>query len=153
MNLAAAAGELSAPRPDLSFARVEDDSELALRDLDDTTVVLNFWATWCIACVAEMPELEALHQRLGQRVRFFGVSLDEGRPTEAVRTFLAERGVTYEQLWGDVAQQQPFVSLANAPPGTIPVTAVIHQGTIRDVRVGKVDGEELGAMLERLLEE
>ncbi len=150
-DLAPAAGELSAPRPDLAFDRVDGDGALALADLDAGTAVLNFWATWCTACIAEMPELEALHRRFGPRgVRVIGVSLDEGRPEEAVRAFLAERGVSYEQVWGDVDQQRPFSSLGSSPPGAIPVTAVIHQGLVRDVQVGAFDPEAMAELLERL---
>ncbi len=152
-ELAPAAGELSAPRPDLSFDRVGSDGSLALADLDDGTAVLNFWATWCTACIAEMPELEALHRRFGPRVRVVGISLDEGRPQDAVTAFLAERGVTYEQVWGDVDQQRPFASLGSSPPGAIPITAVLHRGTVRDVRVGSFDPEAMAELLERLLAE
>ena len=158
-DLAPAAGELSAPRPDLSFDRValdrlDGDGGLALADLDAGTAVLNFWATWCTACVAEMPELEALHRRFGPRgLRVVGVSLDDGRPEEAVRAFLAERGVTYEQVWGDVEQQRPFTSLGSSPPGAIPVTAVLHQGTVRDVRVGAFDPHAMAELLAQLLAE
>ncbi len=158
-DLAPAAGELSAPRPDLSFDRVAsdrvgEDGKLALADLDDGTAVLNFWATWCTACVAEMPELEALHRRFSPRgVRVVGVSLDEGRPQDAVRAFLGERGVSYQQVWGDVDQQRPFASLGSSPPGAIPVTAVLHRGTVRDVRVGTFDPQAMAELLERLLAE
>ncbi len=152
-ELGAAAGELSAPRPDLRFARVDAAGELALADFDSTTAVLNFWATWCTACEAELPELEALSRRFASRVRFVGISLDEGRPTDAVREFLDQRGVTYEQVWGEVAHEQPFASLASTPPGAIPITAVVHHGTVRDVRVGAIDDAELADLLERLLAE
>ena len=50
-----------------------------------------------------------------------------------------------------MADEQPFASLASTPPGAIPVTAVLHRGTVRDVRVGAVDAEELAELLERLL--
>ncbi len=151
-ELAPAAGELSADRPALSFAHVDGSGELDLADFDNGTVVLNFWATWCTACVAEMPDLEALYRRFASRgVRFVGISLDEGRPASAVQDFLTERGVTYEQVWGEVEQQQPFASLGSSPPGAVPMTAVIHRGTVRDVRVGKIERDELGELLERLL--
>ncbi len=153
-ELAPAAGELSAPRPDLAFDRLDGDGALALADLDSATAVINFWATWCTACVAEMPELEDLHRRFeGRGVRVIGVSLDEGRPEQAVRDFIRERGVSYEQVWGDVEQQTPFASLGASPPGAIPITAVLHEGTVRDVRVGKLDAGELAEVLERLLAE
>ena len=153
-DLAPAAGELSAPRPDLTFDRVGEDGTLALAELDAGTAVINFWATWCTACVAEMPELEAFHKRFGANgLRVIGVSLDEGRPEEAVRVFLGERGVTYEQVWGDVDQQRPFASLGSSPPGAIPVTAVLHRGTVRDVSVGAFDPQTMAELLERLLGE
>lgn len=192
-ELAVASGELSAPRPDLRFARVGDDigddvgdlvgdgvgdhvgdgdrdsdrdgdsdrdsdsdsdevgTELSLADFDDSTVVLNFWATWCTACEAELLDLEALSRRFASRVTFVGISLDEGRPTDAVQKFLSARGVTYEQVWGEVAHQRPFASLASTPPGAIPITAVLHRGTVRDVRVGAVDVDELAELLEHFL--
>ena len=153
-ELAPLAGELSAPRPDLSFDSVDGEGALALADLDAGTAVLNFWATWCTACIAEMPELEALHRRFGPRgLRVVGVSLDEGRPQEEVHAFLEERGVSYEQVWGDVDQQRPFASLGSSPPGAIPITAVLHRGTVRDVRVGTFDPEPMAELLERLLAE
>lgn len=153
-DLAPLAGELSAPRPDQRFDLVDGPGVLSLADLDEGTAVLNFWATWCTACIAEMPELEALHQRFGARgLRVVGISLDEGRPAEAVRAFLTERGVTYEQVWGDVEQQQPFAALGSSPPGAIPITAVLHRGTVRDVRVGAFDPEVMAELLERLLAE
>ena len=152
-ELAPAAGELSAPRPSLTFDRVGGDGVLALADLDAGTAVLNFWATWCTACIAEMPELEALHRRFGPRVRVVGVSLDEGRPQAQVRAFLQERGVSYEQVWGDVEQQRPFASLGSSPPGAIPITAVLHRGTVRDVQVGAFDPEAMAQLLERLTAE
>ena len=96
-----------------------------------------------------MPELEALSQ-LFPDVRFVGISLDEGQPTETVQAFLAEREVTYEQVWGEVADQQPFASLASTPPGAIPITAVLHRGVVRDVRVGAVDLDELTELLRSL---
>ncbi len=152
-ELAPAAGELSAPRPDLVFDRL-DGGTLDLAELDDGTAVLNFWATWCTACVAEMGELEALHRRFrGRGLRVIGVSFDEGRPEAAVDAFLGERGVTYEQVWGDVEQQRPFASLGASPPGAIPITAVLHRGTVRDVQVGAFDPEEMASLLERLLAE
>ncbi len=153
-ELSAAAGELSAPRPDLRFDRLEGEETLALAELDTTTAVLNFWATWCVACVAELPELQALHQRFSRKgVRFVGVSLDDGRPQAAVRAFLSERGVSYEQVWGDLKSQAPFASLGASPPGAIPITAIIHRGTIRDVRVGTIDAGKTARLLERLLAE
>ncbi len=65
----------------------------------------------------------------------------------------ADRGQEQRQVWGDDDQQRPFASLGSSPPGAIPVTAVLHQGLVRDVRVGSLDPEAMAKLLERLLAE
>jgi len=50
------------PAEDLSFRRVSDDAPLNLTDYRGKVVLLNFWATWCIPCITEMPELNRLQQ-------------------------------------------------------------------------------------------
>jgi len=151
LDLAPVAGELSAKRPELTFRRLGGDRMLALADLDRETVVVNFWATWCTACVLEMPDLEELSRRFAGRVRFLGVSLDEDQDDAEILEFAAERGTTYDQLLGTIADQAPFASLGGSPPGAIPLTAVIHRGTIRAVFVGQVDADALTELLEKLV--
>lgn len=150
-DLAPIAGQLSARRPDLKLRRLGEDRLLALAQLDSETVVVNFWATWCTACVLEMPDLEALSGRFAGKVRFLGVSLDEGKTDQEILAFADDLGTTYEQLIGTVADQVPFSSLGSSPPGAIPLTAVIHRGTIRAVYVGQIDAEELTELLLNLI--
>src|SRR5512138_2650225 len=68
--------------------------KVRLRDLRDKVVVLNFWATWCVPCRAEMPALENVYQELGpQGLVVVGVDVQES--AEKVMTFLPEVGVTF----------------------------------------------------------
>ncbi len=53
-----------------------DGRHLALADLRGKVVLINFWTTWCTACVAEMPELIALQEKHKGRLAIIGVSLD-----------------------------------------------------------------------------
>ncbi len=57
----------------------------SLRGLRDKPVLVSFWATWCPPCVQEMPSLEALARRLGDRATILAVSVDES--WEAIRKF------------------------------------------------------------------
>jgi cytochrome c-type biogenesis protein len=52
-----------------------------LADFQGKVVLLNFWASWCTACLAEIPDLVALHKKLGARAVVIGVALD-GLPDE-----------------------------------------------------------------------
>ena len=57
-------------------------------------MVLNFWASWCPPCAAEMPDFQAVHDRLGDRVTFLGMnSQDVDRA--AAEHLVAATGVTY----------------------------------------------------------
>jgi peroxiredoxin len=66
--------------PDFSLPTLDGGNE-ALSDLSGRLVVLNFWATWCGPCVKEMPTLDHLAARLGDRgLSVLAVSVDMGDP-------------------------------------------------------------------------
>jgi len=72
-------------------------SPVTLQSFRGKLVVVNFWATWCPPCVAEMPSLERLHRTLeGEGLQVLGVSIDEDEA--ALRKFVAARGVTFPIL-------------------------------------------------------
>jgi thiol-disulfide isomerase/thioredoxin len=52
-----------------------------LSELKGKVVLLNFWATWCTACLAEIPDLIALQEKAGSQIVILGVALD-GVPDE-----------------------------------------------------------------------
>jgi len=69
---------MASPRPPLSNFTLKDlgGRAVSLEDFKGRTVLLNFWATWCTACLAEIPDLVALQKKAGDRVAIIGVALD-----------------------------------------------------------------------------
>jgi peroxiredoxin len=71
--------------------------EMDLASQRGKVVVLNFWATWCPPCVAEMPSLERLHRALSSEgVSVVTVSTDEDEAE--LRRFVTQRGLTIPVL-------------------------------------------------------
>ena len=80
--------------PDYSVTTL-DSEELSSSALRGKVILVNFWATWCLPCRAEMPLLEAMWKRhAADGFLLLGFSTDRAGE-DGVRKFLAERGVTY----------------------------------------------------------
>lgn len=92
------------PLPDIEITD-EAGNRLTLGDIvaENTgqSLLVNFWATWCVPCRVEMPDLDALQAaRGGDDFRVIVISVDRGGLT-ASRKFLDETGVTNLDLYYD----------------------------------------------------
>lgn len=112
-------------------------------------MVLNFWATWCPPCRAEIPDFVKMQEKYRDRgLIFVGVALDEA---QNVRSFASETDINYPLLLGDDAAASLSAKIGNSMGG-IPFTAIIdRQGTIVATRTGGMDAEELEALVKPLL--
>jgi thiol-disulfide isomerase/thioredoxin len=75
-------------------ARDLDGHELSSTAWRGKVVLVNFWATWCGPCRAEIPDLVALQDKYRDQLQIIGVSEDEG-PVDAVKRFAAEHRINY----------------------------------------------------------
>lgn len=80
---------------DFTAVDVFTGEKIRLADLRGQVVFLNFWATWCPPCKAEMPEMEALHQELGDKVRIIALGADAREPGEKMGAFANSLGLTF----------------------------------------------------------
>jgi cytochrome c biogenesis protein CcmG/thiol:disulfide interchange protein DsbE len=71
-----------------------DGRAISSADWRGKVTIVNFWATWCPPCRAEIPDLIALQKKYGDRLQVIGISQDEGSP-DAVRRFVAEHQMNY----------------------------------------------------------
>lgn len=108
LGLVAACGEAppeegEAPDPDMAPALAAvtlDGDSVALDELRGEVVLLNVWATWCVPCRMEAPELQELHEaHRADGLRVVGVTVDNRGAGDQIRQFVEEFGMTYEIWW------------------------------------------------------
>jgi thiol-disulfide isomerase/thioredoxin len=121
-----------APAPEISFGDAAGNS-LSLADFAGKIVLVNLWATWCGPCLREMPSLERLQQRFGDRITILAISEDRGG-SKAVAPFVAKLGVKSVKIYLD---PKSTVGRALKVEGLPTSFLIDRQGRI----LGRVDGE------------
>lgn len=113
--------------------RTLDGESLSLSDLQGRTVVLNFWATWCPPCRAEMPAFQRLYARYADRgLTVIGVNATLGDDLAAVFAFRQQYHLTFPILLDETGQVNRRYRVT-----ALPTTFFIDsRGIIRDVVVG-----------------
>jgi len=145
----AAAGAASEPAPALSL-NLLNGGVLALNSLQGKVVVVDFWATWCVPCLSEIPMFNQLKKDYQPRgVEVIAISLDEEGAAK-VKPFLKAHPMSYTQTVGDESTAAAF----KVDSSTLPVTLLIDkQGRIRFRHVGITTKDVLEGEIGRLLNE
>jgi thiol-disulfide isomerase/thioredoxin len=87
----------------LEFTEAIKGSQVSVAGLKGKVVVIDFWATWCPPCVAEMPNMKKLYAEFKDKgVEFIGVSLDQSKAKgglEALKSFVAQNQIEWPQYY------------------------------------------------------
>jgi cytochrome c biogenesis protein CcmG/thiol:disulfide interchange protein DsbE len=121
--------------------------DFSVTDLDGKTITsaalrgkvvfVNFWATWCPPCRAEIPDLIKLQEKYKNDVVVLGISEDEG-PPEAVRAFVAEHKINYF-----IAMTTPELAKVFRGVSALPTTFVLdREGKVAQRHVGLLKPQE-----------
>lgn len=105
-----------------------------LEKKNDTTYIVNFWATWCAPCIKELPYFQAIHDKFrDQKVKVLLVSLDFERQIESkLVPFIKKNKLTPEVVvLSDPASNEWIDKIDPSWSGAIPVTLFITKNERR----------------------
>lgn len=149
-------GDEAAPPPEEDTVAAPDftvyDAEgnaVSLSDFAGKPVVVNFWATWCPPCKAELPDFEDAWRKYGEDVTFLFVNLADSRDTtEVVEAFMEDGGYEFPLYYdtdGDAAYAYGIYS--------IPVSLFVDaEGNLEQGYIGALNAEVIESCIGRILE-
>ena len=132
---------LGKPAPALRLPTL-DGGTVDSADWEGEVVVVNFWASWCVPCREEAPELQAFAERWADRgVRLVGIVYNDGESEAAA--FRDRYGLTYPQALDPRGRTAIDFGVFGVPETYV----IASDGTVRAKLLGAVDG----ATLERVV--
>jgi thiol-disulfide isomerase/thioredoxin len=125
------------PAPDFTLTDLQGRST-TLSQLRGKVVIVNFWASWCPPCRAEMPSMEQLHRELsGQGLVMLAINIEQdGRRT--VPQFLAANPHSFPVLLDDREVVQRRYGVNRFPESFV----IRKDGVIDDKIIGAIDWAE-----------
>jgi thiol-disulfide isomerase/thioredoxin len=97
---------------ELEFTDAISGSTISMNSLKGKVVVLDFWATWCGPCVAEMPQMKKIYEKFHDKgVEFLGISLDQSKDQgglDALKKFVKEKEIPWPQYYQGKGWQSEF---------------------------------------------
>jgi peroxiredoxin len=141
----AASPLIGQPAPEFELTLV-DGSKVRLSELRGQVVVLNFWATWCVPCRAELPLLDGYYRATSKHgLRVFAVTTENSLPLFRLKPLFATLSITpVRQIKGK------YDLIGNA----VPTNYIIdRRGVVRYAKAAALDLDDLNANLVPLLRE
>lgn len=141
-------GDSGIEAPDFEL-RTLDGESVSLSGLRGEVVLVNFWATWCPPCRAEMPGFQRVYEaRRDRGFTIIGLSTDVGG-RRVVEEFLAERGITYPVAMASAGVVRDFGGSNMLPTSYL----IDRQGRIRHTVRGFFAEAALSRAVDKLLAE
>ena len=142
----ASAAVAPSPAPDFELT-ASDGQVVRLGELRGKVVLLNFWATWCPPCKAEMPDLNALQREYGADRDFVVLGINDMENAADVVAFAEREGIAFPLLLDpDGRVIKDLFDVRYLPTSMI----IDRDGRIRDTWRGQIAREAMLARLQKV---
>jgi thiol-disulfide isomerase/thioredoxin len=123
-----------------------DGKPVSTAQLRGKVVIVNFWATWCPPCRAEIPDLIALQSKYKDGLQIIGVSVDDDASPEDVKAFATKFGINYPIVMGEAIAKE-YGGVAALPTSFV----VNKEGGIVQKHMGMLKPSEIETEVRALL--
>jgi len=137
-----------APAPDFTLKTL-DGGEVTLSDLRGRPVLINFWASWCVPCRVEMPELvRAYEENKEAGFVILGINLTFQDSLTEVKAFVQEFGVTFPVLLDETGKVTDDLYRLRGLPLSVFVN---REGVITRLHLGAMTREQIDEFIGEIL--
>lgn len=122
---------------------------------NDLPLLINVWATWCMPCREEFPDLVKISNSYKDKVRFVGISVDDSEDLDSkVIPFIKNQKVNFEIYLLKVVDPEDFINLLNKKwGGAIPATFIYDKrGNQEEMLIGKQSYKTFKEALKKVIE-
>ncbi len=141
---AAPAPVVESPAPDFSLLDL-DGREIALSDFRGRSVILNFWATWCEPCRAELPLLDRIARENQDSLSV--IAVDAGESEAEIRLFVDPLDLTALRILSDPSGTVRDNYLVRGLPTSFFLDS---SGIIRRIKIGTLESSEIESILTQM---
>ena len=138
-------------KPKVKIIDVNTLTEI-INNNSEHTLLINVWATWCVPCREEFPDLVKISNNYKGKVRFVGISVDDSEDLDSkVIPFIKNQKVDFEIYLLKVIDPEDFINLLNKKwSGAIPATFIYDkQGNQTEMLIGKQSYESFKEALKK----
>jgi thiol-disulfide isomerase/thioredoxin len=137
--------------PILSAQTIQKIKLIELKEIleptNDSTIVVNFWASWCVACVKELPYFEQIHQ-MQKNVKIILIAVED-TPEKALNILKKKKITIPNTLFLDETDANLWINAVDKNwDGAIPYTIVFKKKERKNTHQGELTLEELKQIVE-----
>ncbi len=136
------------PATDFTLSTLKNE-RVQLSKLYGKVVMLDFWATWCVPCVGELPQLTKLYEKYANNKNVLFYSIDVNEQAKIIEDFMTKKGYSFEVLIAEGTDVQKSYGVEAIPTKFL----IDKKGRIQFTHIGVPPNEDVVEQLSKEIDE
>ena len=126
-----------------------DGTVLSSEDIEGSVVLLDFWTSWCVPCIAQMPDMVTIQEKYKDRDDFMLIAMNRGEDHQTVQRFVKRHPYTFPVGIDTTGHLSDFFEASPIPQSIL----IGKNGGLRLRHVGRDGAEDIVAVLSNHIDE